>query len=93
MNGQIQPLGAADDTVRRLLIEVLLRKLGEARIPATGIDETTALIDLGLIDSQGLLDIILEVEEGCGRTFDPLLVDLEGVVTLERIATAFTGEP
>ena len=89
VNVQLPPSGTANEIVRRLLMEVLLRKLGEAGAAADGIDETTALIELGVIDSQGLLDIILEVEDGCGRMFDPMLIDLEGEVTLHSIAAAF----
>lgn len=80
------------DGVRRLLMEVAMRKLGQAGVSTAGIDGTSALIDLGLIDSQGLLDIILEVEDGCGLTFDPLRIDLESGVTLDRIAAAFVEE-
>ena len=92
IDGQTQSREADGDLVRRLLMEVLIRRLASAGISAAGIDETTALIDLGVIDSQALLDIILEVEDDCGRTFDPLRIDLESDVTLERIAMAFTIE-
>jgi acyl carrier protein len=93
VNGEIQTLDPADAAVRQLLMDLLVRKLVEGGIPVTGIDEKTALIDLGVIDSQGLLDLILEVEDRSGLIFDPLRIDLEGVVTLERIAAAFSGEP
>jgi hypothetical protein len=89
---QPQPSDADRGLVRRLLFEALTRKLGEAGAPTAGVDETTPLIDLGVIDSQGLLDIILEAEDGCGLTFDPLLIDFESGVTLERIAAAFTEQ-
>ena len=92
-NGEHAALEAANGTVRRLLTEVLLRKLAQAGVPAAGIDETTELMDLGVIDSQDLLDVILEVEEGCGFYFDALRLDLESEVTLQRIATAVTLAP
>ncbi|MBW8268686.1 phosphopantetheine-binding protein [Caldovatus aquaticus] len=78
-----------DDTILRLLTEALARKLGEAGIPAAGIGEETDLLDLGVIDSQGLLDVILEVEESGGRTFDPLRIDFETGITLGKLAGAF----
>lgn len=92
MSGEIQSLMPATDTVLQLLTKALLRKLREAGIPVAGIDETTDLIVLGVVDSQGLLDLILEVEEASELTLDPLLLDLESGVSLERIASAFTAE-
>jgi hypothetical protein len=89
----IEPLEAANDTVRRLLMEVLLRNLDVAALPLDGVDAKTPLMELGVIDSQGLLDIILEVEDRCGLVFDPLRIDLESGVTLDLIATAFADTP
>jgi acyl carrier protein len=87
-----QSLEAPTEQVGGLLVAAMRRKLQSAGISTAGVDETTPLIDLGLIDSQALLDIILEVEDRCGLSFDPLRIDLESHVTLERIATAFTAE-
>lgn len=82
----------AQDTVLHLLTEALLRKLGRAGASA-GIREESKLLELGIIDSQGLLDIILEVESNCGRAFDPMHLDLESGVTLGMLARAFVEDP
>lgn len=79
----------ARDTVLRLLTEALSRKLRQAGNPAARVDEGTKLLEIGIIDSQGLIDIILEVEEGSGRAFDPTRLDLERGVTLGMLANAF----
>ncbi|MBX6741581.1 MAG: hypothetical protein IRY87_05970 [Acetobacteraceae bacterium] len=79
------------DMVLRLLTEALMRKLGRAGA-TMAISRESKLLELGIIDSQGLLDIILEVEASCGRAFDPMHLDLESGVTLGMLAGAFVGE-
>lgn len=82
---------AASDTVVSLLTRALVRIRGERGLTsAPAIDGTTDLVDAGLVDSQRLLEMILEVEEICGRTFDPTLIDLEGGITISRLADAFS---
>lgn len=76
------------DMVHDILTEALERKLSDAR-QTTRVDEDTMLIELGLIDSQDVLDLILEVEQRCGCTFDPERIDLESAITLRAIANAF----
>lgn len=78
-----------DDTVLRILKDALLRKLGAAGIREPTLHEGTDLLNVGLIDSQGLLDVVLEVEEKCGRAFDPEHLDIESGVTLGKLAAAF----
>jgi hypothetical protein len=84
---------AADDMVLRMLTEALARKLGRAGASAAGIGRESKLLEIGIIDSQGLLDIILEVEESSGRVFDPMRLDLESGVTLGMLAGAFAAGP
>jgi acyl carrier protein len=53
------------------------------------IDASTRLIEVGLIDSTRLLDIILEVETRCGVQFNPEHIDFETGVTLGSLIGAF----
>ncbi len=69
-----------------LLAEALRRHPAAAGVPVT---EATRLLEAGVIDSTGLLDVILEVETDCGLSFDPLRLDLEGGLTLGMLADAF----
>ena len=62
---------------------------GRARLPDGPIDASTRLIEVGLIDSTRLLDIILEVETRCGVQFNPEHIDFETGVTLGGLISAF----
>jgi acyl carrier protein len=73
-----------------LLTDALSQRLRQEGRGASGIDPDADLIELGLIDSQALLDMILEVEQESGRMFDADGMDFEGGVTLRRLAAAFT---
>lgn len=77
-----------DDSPLALLSEALARKLGREGRSAR-IDPDADLIELGLIDSQALLDMILDVEASTGRMFNAEVLDFEGGVTLGRLAAAF----
>ena len=59
---------------------------GVAGVPLT---PETRLLEAGVVDSAALLDVILDVEAACGLSFDPLLLDLEGGLTLGMVADAF----
>jgi hypothetical protein len=72
-----------------LLTDALSQRLRQEGRGASGIDADADLIELGLIDSQALLDMILDVEQGSGRMFDADGMDFEGGVTLRRLAAAF----
>ncbi|HUB16214.1 MAG TPA: hypothetical protein VMB34_29995 [Acetobacteraceae bacterium] len=72
-----------------LLSEALSKRLRQNR-HASNVDVDADLIELGLVDSQTLLDIILEVEGGSGQMFDAEAMDFESGVTLRRLAAAFT---
>jgi hypothetical protein len=75
-----------------LLSEALARRLRQDGRAAPWIDADLDLIESGLVDSQALLDVILDVEEGSGRMFDADGMDFERGVTLRRLAAAF-AEP
>lgn len=84
-----QTADPADSAVLERLEAALMRKLSAAGIPATAIGEGTCLFETGAVDSQGLLDLILEVEDGVGRVFDPARIDFERGITLGQLAGAF----
>ena len=62
----------ADDPVMLLLLATLRRHLDTFGIPPTTLNRDTNFTEAAVIDLQALLDLIFEVENGCGRTFDPL---------------------
>ena len=61
------------DIVRSTILAMLLPP--ERPHNDGGIDDSTHLLKVGLTDSKGLLDIILEVEKRCGVQFNPELID------------------
>ncbi|HTW71103.1 MAG TPA: phosphopantetheine-binding protein [Acetobacteraceae bacterium] len=81
-----------DSPLLRLLRDALARRLRQDGRNASRIDPDSDLIELGLVDSQGLLDMILDAEEGSGQMFDAEGMDFETGVTLRRLAAAF-GAP
>jgi len=76
-------------TVLGSLRQALARKLEAAGGRPVVVEESSNLLEIGVVDSQGLLDLILEVEESCGLMFDPARIDLESGVTLGVLAQAF----
>ena len=78
------------ELVSSVLMEALRRKLVDSGRTAE-FDQQTELIEVGLIDSQDLLDLIMEVEQRCGRVFDPERIDLEDAITLAKLASAFAA--
>jgi len=79
----------AGTQVLHLLTDALARKLQQSGHAASRVDADTDLIAVGLLDSQGLLDMILDAEEGSGHMFDAEGMDFEHGVTLRRLAAAF----
>lgn len=71
------------------IVEMLTARLSPAAL-ADGVDESTRLIEVGLIDSTHLLDVILEVEQRCAVEFDPTRVDFAGALTVGSLVSAFT---
>jgi len=74
-----------------LLSDALARRLRQDGRSAPKIDADMDLIESGLVDSQALLDVILDVEGECGRMFDADGMDFENGVTLRRLAAAFAA--
>jgi len=54
-----------------------------------GIDASTRLLEIGLIDSTRLVDIILEVEIRCSVEFNPEHINMEADLTLGSLISAF----
>jgi len=71
-------------TVLSMIPAARVRALGNG-----GVDASTRLIEVGLIDSTRLLDIILEVETRCGVQFNPEHIDFGTGVTLGGLINAF----
>jgi acyl carrier protein len=72
-----------------LLSDALATRLRKDGRGNARVDPDTDLIELGLVDSQALLDMILDVEQGSGHMFDAEGMDFESGVTLRRLAAAF----
>lgn len=81
----------ASDRPLILLTDALVRRLHDNGRGTSRIDPDSDLIELGLINSQALLDMILDVEQGSGRMFDAEGMDFESGVTLRRLAAAFAA--
>ena len=79
-----------DNPPLALLADALTQRLRQEGRGAPRIDPDADLIELGLIDSQALLDMILDVEQVSGRMFDADGMDFESGVTLRHLAAAFT---
>lgn len=82
---------AVNNPPLNLLTDALARRLQQNGRATARIDPDTDLIELGLVDSQVLLDMILDVEQGSGRLFDADGMDFESGVTLRRLAAAFAA--
>ncbi len=80
---------AASNSPLMLLNDALAQRFRKDGRATAGIDPDADLIELGLIDSQALLDMILDVEQASGRLFDADGMDFESGVTLRRLAAAF----
>jgi hypothetical protein len=80
----------AGETPLQLLTDALARRLRQDGRAASRIDPDVDLIELGVVDSQALLDMILDVEQGAGLLFDADGMDFESGVSLRRLAAAFT---
>jgi acyl carrier protein len=78
------------EIILRTILEMLTPRLAPPEFD-NGIDASTQLSEVGLIDSTQLLDIILEVEQRCAVEFDPTRVDFQGTPTLGSLVSAFTA--
>lgn len=77
---------ALDSTVR----QILLQRLAAAGHPDSDLAQGTRLLELGLIDSEDLVEVILEVEESCNCEFNPTDIDLESGLTLAAFVSSFS---
>ena len=82
---------AVENPPLNLLTDALARRLRQDGRTTARIDPDSDLIELGLVDSQALLDMILDVEQGSGHLFDADGMDFESGVTLRRLAAAFAA--
>lgn len=80
-----------DEPVRSTLIRALLRKLSSQGHDASALDHESKLLEVGLIDSEDLIEIILEVEEQCTCEFNPDEIDLENGLTLAGLTRCFVA--
>jgi len=80
-----------DSPLVQLLSSALVRRLRQDGRGAARIGPDSDLIELGLVDSQALLDMILEAEAGSGWMFDAEGMDFESGVTLRRLAASFAA--
>ena len=76
------------DIIRSTILAMLPGR-AHSKVRDGGIDGSTHLLQLGLIDSTGLLDIILEVETRCGVQFNPEHINFETGITLASLTSAF----
>ena len=77
------------DIVRSTILELLPHERGRSVLKDGSVDPSIKLLEVGLIDSTRLLDIILEVETRCGVEFNPASIDFETGVTLGGLIDAF----
>ena len=77
--------------VRVAVLRVLRRLLSSSGRSSGRIDDSTKLLEIGLIDSEDLIEIILEVEQECGCQFDPNETDLENGLTLGGLIASFVS--
>jgi acyl carrier protein len=79
------------EAVRSTVLSALAGKLAAAEHGRSDIDEKSQLLAVGLIDSEDLIEIILEVEQQCGCEFHPEQMDLEVGLTLGGLINAFVS--
>ncbi len=72
-----------------LVTDALARRLHQEgrAMPRIGSDDD--LVELGLVDSQALLDVILDVEQRSGQMFNADHIDFERGMSLRHLAAAF----
>ena len=77
--------------IQTLVTDALTQRLRQQGRAIPHIDPDADLIDLGIVDSQALLDVILDVEQRSDCLFDADGMDFEGGVTIRRLTVAFTS--
>ena len=81
---------ATPAVIRATVLAAVQRKLDYGALPTNAVGDDADLVGLGVIDSLALLDVLLEVEDACGREFDPDRLELEGGLTIRKLVAAFT---
>lgn len=76
------------EIVFRTIVEMLAPELSRPEFEG-GVNASTQLSEVGLINSTHLLDIILDVEKRCAVEFDPTRVDFQEALTLGSLVSAF----
>jgi acyl carrier protein len=79
---------ATNAAIRATVIAALQRKLDHG-LSASEFGDDADLVSLGVVDSVGILDILLEVEAACGTEFDPERLQFEGGLTVRKLVSAF----
>jgi len=77
------------DVIRHTILAMLPAARARSQLGNGGIDASTKLLSVGLVDSKDLLDIILEVEARCGVVFNPERINFETGITLGSLVGAF----
>ena len=77
------------DIIRSTVLALLTPGRAGSELRNDRVDGSTRLLEVGLIDSPRLLDIILEVESRCGVAFNPELIDPDISITLDSLISAF----
>ena len=77
------------EAVRAIVFRALTSKLRAAGRDRNDIGDGSKLLELGLIDSEDLIEIILEIEQQCGCEFDPQQMDLEAGLTIGGLIGSF----
>jgi acyl carrier protein len=81
-------LAELGNSIRELIVRRLAPKL--AQIGVHTVQDDTNLADLLIADSADLLDVIVFVEEEAAVEFNPDGLDIEQVLTLAQLVSAFS---
>ena len=86
----------SDGTGKEQLIELaaawIMENSSAARFARVEIRGTTPLLQEGLLDSLGLVDLMAFIEKTTGRQIDLLELDDDEVMTLEALCRATSGD-
>ncbi len=83
------------ETHAAIVDEIAAHLVREVGVERAAITPQTDLVASGLLDSFGILDLIMHVETTCGIRFDPVELTTDQARTvggLARLATAHRGE-
>ncbi|MFW5698800.1 MAG: acyl carrier protein [Planctomycetota bacterium] len=83
------------DTHAAIVDEIAAHLAREAGVQRESITERTDLVASGLLDSFGILDLIMHIETTCGIRFDPVELTTDAARTvggLARLAAVHRGK-